>query len=184
MWERVIQGSSCRTGHTNLSFRASLPPPLPPPFILTLVYPHCGPFSRASSPLSLSFPRSAAVDCVYSAREREREGPEKGQWRLSERLSTPWLSKEVCMGASQHPFHKLHSHPPVSFTHTLVCHTGAHTHTHFLVCSTLFCLTSPKTPSHRSWLFEGCSRDPVTSLQDPHTVSHFPAILFYFSAKK
>lgn len=68
--------------------------------------------------LSHSLARSAAV---YSARERER--PERGQCRLSERPSTPRLSKEVCMGASQHSFYKLHSRPPQSRTHTLTYHT-------------------------------------------------------------
>ena len=102
--------------------------------------------------LSLSLSRSAAVACVYSARE-SREGPEKGQCRLSERLSTPRLSKEVCMGASQHRFPKLHIHPPLSFIHRLAYLTGMRTQTTsqsllLSVSPSLSrCLTFPTNPS-------------------------------------
>ena len=156
--------------HTNLSFRTALPPLLP---CISSLWPPRP--SLLSSPL-LSSPllsRSAAAACVYSA--REREGPARGQCRLSERLSTPRLSEEVCMGADQHPLHKLHSHPPLSFTHTFAYQAGMHTQTtprSFLLC--VFASRFPQAPSRQPLPFGGCSRDPVAPVQDPHTVSHFP----------
>lgn len=105
--------------HTNCSFKSPLLPPLPPPFIITLLQPHCGPLGHLPPA------------CLRLFTLLEREGPERGQWRLSQRLSTPWLSEEVCKGASQHPFHKLHSLPP-HFLPTLTCLTHSQIHTLFL----------------------------------------------------
>lgn len=55
-------------------------------------------------------------------------------------------AKEVCMGASQHPIHKLHSHPPLSFRHTLPHHAGVDTHQRHQACSLPLSLCLPKTP--------------------------------------
>lgn len=108
-----VVGGLLKGTHINLPFKSNLLPPLPPPFILTLVYPCCGPLGHLPPAWSSLFTLL------------EREGPKQGQWRLSERLSTPQLSEEVCKGASQHPFHKLHSILP-HFLPTLTCLTHTH----------------------------------------------------------
>lgn len=108
----------------------------------------------SSSPsLSLLWPPRSSAPSAWSRLFTllEREGPEQGQWRLSESLSTPWLSKEVCKGASQHPFHKLHSLLP-HFLPTLTCLT----HTHLVSLSTTDipeCCSEIRTVPESRWYF-------------------------------
>lgn len=151
--------------HTKRSFKSPLLPLLPPPFIITLLHPHCGPLGHLPPA------------CLGLFTLLEREGPERGQWRLSERLSTPWLSKEVSEGASQHPFHKLHSLPP-HFLPTLTCLTHSQIHTLFLCLpptSQNVALRSAqcrpvgiiRTHANR-FPVKSCCLGDVSSIQDPH----------------
>ena len=126
----------CASSSTSLYILAVAPSVIPPLLSSPLL----------SSPVQLLWPVFTLLERERE-REREREGPERGQCRLSERPSTPRLSKEVCMGAGQHPFHKLHSHPPLSFTHTFAYRAGMHTQTTPRSFPPLhLCLTFPTNP--------------------------------------
>lgn len=113
--------------------------------------------------LAPPFSRSSAAACVYSAKERERM--RERQKVLGEGTMLPFreivdpTSKEVCMGASQHPFPKLRGHSPLSFGARTLTH--AHTHAHAEACSFFlfrrltfsFPLVSPKAllSDNRCW---------------------------------
>lgn len=77
---KVGGGGLLKGTHTNLSFKSPLLTLLPPPFILTLVYPCCGPLGHLPPCL---------MEAVYSAITR---GPRAGDNGVFQRLSTPWLN--------------------------------------------------------------------------------------------
>lgn len=173
--------------HTILSFRTPLPRPLPPPFILSLTYPRRGPLGHPSSPLSR--PRSAAVACVYSARAR---GPSEGTMASFRETVDPTAEQGSLHGGqptpvpqtSQPPATELHTHTHISPRHAHTNNTALLLYHYFSLAPFPFVSHFPQTPSRWPWLFGGCSRDPVTPVQDPHAVSHFPARLCYFSTEK
>lgn len=105
--------------HTNRSFKSPLLPPLPPPFIITLLHPHCSPLGHLPPRL---------LGAVYSARTR---GPRVGTMASFREPINPMAEQGSLQGASQHPLHKLHSLPP-HFLPTLTCLTHSQIHTLFL----------------------------------------------------
>lgn len=106
-----VLGGLLKGTHINLSFKSPLLPPLPPPFILTLVYPCCGP------------PRSPAprlIEAVYSARTR---GPKTGTMASFRETINPMAERGSLQGGQPTPFPQTSQHSATLSAYTYMSHT-------------------------------------------------------------
>lgn len=112
---------------------------------------------------------------------RETVDPTAEQGSLHEGQPTPFPQ------TSQPPGTEFYTHTHAYLTDSLT-HTTAHSVLRRIIHSLSwpFFLShiSPQTPSQWLWLFGGCRQDPVTRVQNPHTVSHFPVNLYWISSEK
>lgn len=102
--------------HRNLSFKSPLLPPLPPPFILTLLHPCCGPLGHLPPRL---------LEAVYSARTR---GPSAGTMVSFRETINPMAEQGSLQGGQPTPFPQTSQPSATLSAYTYMSHTLTDTH--------------------------------------------------------